>query len=106
MRPFTYQWRPLERLISVEDYRRAAAKRVPDINPANTYDVLGEVPLSTREEAMAAADVAAQAFQEWRKIPAPRRGAIVRRKPAMTPNVQARAPAATTRNGKRRASNF
>ena len=29
MRSFDYRWRPLERLISVEDYRRAAAKRVP-----------------------------------------------------------------------------
>jgi L-lactate dehydrogenase (cytochrome)/(S)-mandelate dehydrogenase len=29
MGPFVYRLRPLERLISVEDYRRAAAKRVP-----------------------------------------------------------------------------
>ena len=29
MGPFAYRWRPLERLISVEDYRLAAAKRVP-----------------------------------------------------------------------------
>jgi L-lactate dehydrogenase (cytochrome)/(S)-mandelate dehydrogenase len=29
MAPFAFRWRPLERLISVEDYRRAAAKRVP-----------------------------------------------------------------------------
>jgi isopentenyl diphosphate isomerase/L-lactate dehydrogenase-like FMN-dependent dehydrogenase len=29
MGPFQYQWRPLERLISVEDYRVAAAKRLP-----------------------------------------------------------------------------
>jgi L-lactate dehydrogenase (cytochrome)/(S)-mandelate dehydrogenase len=29
MGPFAYQLRPLERLISVEDYRRAARKRVP-----------------------------------------------------------------------------
>ncbi len=29
MGPFEYRWRPLERLISVEDYRLAAAKRLP-----------------------------------------------------------------------------
>lgn len=29
MGPFAYRWRPPERLINVEDYRRAAAKRVP-----------------------------------------------------------------------------
>ena len=31
MGPFSYRWRPLERLISVEDYRAAAAKRVPGL---------------------------------------------------------------------------
>jgi isopentenyl diphosphate isomerase/L-lactate dehydrogenase-like FMN-dependent dehydrogenase len=29
MGPFEYRWRPVERLISVDDYRRAASKRVP-----------------------------------------------------------------------------
>lgn len=29
MGPFQYRWRPLDRLISVEDYRLAAAKRMP-----------------------------------------------------------------------------
>ena len=54
-------------------------KRVPNINPANTDDILGETPLSTREEANAAADIAAQTFREWRRVPAPKRGAIVSR---------------------------
>src|ERR687888_2334235 len=54
-------------------------KRVPNLNPANVADVIGEVPLSTREEATVAAEVAARAFREWRKVPAPRRGAIVSR---------------------------
>jgi len=31
MAPFVYRWRPLEHLISVEDYRRAAARRVPGL---------------------------------------------------------------------------
>jgi acyl-CoA reductase-like NAD-dependent aldehyde dehydrogenase len=54
-------------------------KRVPNINPANKDDVLGEAPLSTRAEAVAAAEVAAQAFREWRRVPAPKRGEIVTR---------------------------
>src|SRR6266700_1169008 len=54
-------------------------KRVPNVNPANKDDVLGEAPLSTRDEAVAAAEVAAQAFREWRRVPAPRRGEIVTR---------------------------
>ncbi|MBK9711953.1 MAG: aldehyde dehydrogenase family protein [Kouleothrix sp.] len=54
-------------------------RRAPNINPANTDDVIGEVPLSTREEAIVAVDLAARAFLEWRRVPAPKRGAIVSR---------------------------
>jgi len=54
-------------------------KRVPNINPASIDDVLGETPLSTRAEATAAVELAAKAFQHWRKVPAPKRGAIVTR---------------------------
>src|SRR5215212_8824260 len=57
----------------------ASKKRVPNVNPANTDDVLGEVPLATRDEAVVACDLAARAFQEWRRVPAPKRGAIVTR---------------------------
>src|SRR5438477_412606 len=35
-----------------------AKKRVPNINPANSEEVLGEAPLSTHEEATAAAKIA------------------------------------------------
>src|SRR5438132_14342383 len=31
MAPFEYRWRPPERLISVEDYRLAAGRRVPRV---------------------------------------------------------------------------
>src|SRR6266540_5496955 len=56
-----------------------AKKRVPNINPANIDDVLGETPLATRAEAAVAVELAAKAFQQWRKVPAPKRGAIVSR---------------------------
>ncbi|HEU5088939.1 MAG TPA: aldehyde dehydrogenase family protein [Roseiflexaceae bacterium] len=57
----------------------SSARRFTNINPANTDDVIGEVPLSTRDEAVAACDAAARAYRAWRKTPAPKRGAIVTR---------------------------
>lgn len=54
-------------------------QRMPNINPANIDDVLGEVPLGGRDEATAAVAAAARAFREWRRVPAPRRGVIVAR---------------------------
>lgn len=56
-----------------------ATKRIQNTNPANTGDVLGEVVLSTPAEATAAIDAAARAAREWRRTPAPKRGAIVTR---------------------------
>ncbi len=56
-----------------------SSRRFQNINPANRDDLIGEVALSTREEALAAVEVAQQAFQSWRKVPAPKRGAIVMR---------------------------
>ena len=57
--------------------KSASGKTVSNINPANTDDVLGEVPLATRDEARSAVEAAAQAFRIWRSTPAPTRGRIV-----------------------------
>lgn len=57
----------------------SSARRIPNLNPANVDDVLGEIPLTASEDTRAAADVAAQAFRTWRKLPSPQRGAIVSR---------------------------
>jgi methylmalonic acid semialdehyde dehydrogenase len=54
-------------------------KTAPNLNPANTDDVLGTVRLSTREEARRAVESAAEAFRGWRSTPAPQRGKIVAR---------------------------
>ena len=54
-------------------------KRVPNQNPSDTTDVLGEVVLSTREECRQAIEIAARAFRPWRATPAPVRGKIVSR---------------------------
>ncbi|HEV2802990.1 MAG TPA: aldehyde dehydrogenase family protein [Pyrinomonadaceae bacterium] len=51
----------------------------PNVNPANTDDLLGTVRLSTREEARRAVEVAHTAFRDWRATPAPTRGRIIAR---------------------------
>src|SRR5688500_10064489 len=54
-----------------------SSRTAPNINPANTDDVLGTVRQATREEARAAVDAAENAFRGWRSTPAPTRGRIV-----------------------------
>jgi len=55
----------------------ASGKHVPNVNPANTDDVIGHAPQSTREEAQAAIAAAEAAYPAWRNTPAPSRGRIV-----------------------------
>jgi aldehyde dehydrogenase (NAD+) len=57
----------------------AASRTVPNVNPADTTDVLGQVPLSTAEESVQAAAAARKAFPAWRDTPAPARGSILYR---------------------------
>src|SRR6266404_5227813 len=52
-------------------------KTVERRNPANSDDVVGVIPLSTREETRAAVDVAQKAFAGWRATPPPLRGKIL-----------------------------
>src|SRR5262245_57643883 len=54
-----------------------SAKTVPNLNPADEHDVLGEVPLSTAAEMGGAVAAAQAAFPAWRDTPAPIRGAIL-----------------------------
>ncbi len=54
-----------------------SSKTVNNINPANIDDVIGTVRQATREETRAAIDAASEAFNGWRKTPAPARGKIV-----------------------------
>ncbi|HJR61516.1 MAG TPA: aldehyde dehydrogenase family protein [Vicinamibacterales bacterium] len=56
-----------------------SGRRVPDLNPADTSEVLAEAPSSTAAEAAAACDAAARAFEGWRRTPAPVRGQILYR---------------------------
>src|SRR5215510_2198265 len=57
--------------------KSGATKKVANTNPANTDDVIGEIPLATREEARTAVEAAANTFRSWRSTPAPTRGRIV-----------------------------
>ncbi len=55
----------------------ASGKSVPNINPANTDDIIGHAPQSTREEAQAAVAAATAAFPAWRAVSAPQRGRVL-----------------------------
>lgn len=48
-----------------------------NLNPADTSDVICRFPLSTRQEASAAVDIALAAQKDWKKVPAPARGTIL-----------------------------
>ncbi len=50
-----------------------------DRNPANTGELVGMFPLSTKEDVDDAVDAAKQAFKKWRLTPAPRRAEILYR---------------------------
>jgi len=54
-----------------------SSSSVPNINPANTDDIIGHAPQSTRDEAQAAIAAANEAFPAWRNTPAPARGRIL-----------------------------
>lgn len=49
-----------------------------NINPADRNDVIGEFPLSSREDVNKAAEAAKAAFAKWKMIPAPKRGDMLR----------------------------
>src|SRR6185295_5373568 len=75
-------------MIKMETYRNYiggkwtesnSQRTTPNVNPANTDDILGTIRQATREEAKQAVESAAAAFPAWRATPAPARGKIVAR---------------------------
>src|SRR5258706_14523734 len=48
-----------------------------NINPADTRDIIGRFPLSTRQDVNDAINAAREAFNHWRRTPAPRRADIL-----------------------------
>jgi len=55
----------------------ASGKTIPNINPANTNDIIGHAELCTRDEARSAVEAAYNAFKDWKRTPAPARGRII-----------------------------
>lgn len=54
-----------------------SGQSVPNINPANTDEILCYTPLSTREETKSAIAAAKDAFPKWRATPPPVRGKMM-----------------------------
>jgi aldehyde dehydrogenase (NAD+) len=71
--------RQLKNFIGGEWRDSSSGKRVKDINPADTNEVIAEAPSSTAAEAAEACVAAARAFPGWRNTPAPVRGQLLYR---------------------------
>jgi len=54
-----------------------SGKYIENRSPADNRDLVGLFPDSTADDANRAVSVAAEAFQKWRKVPAPRRAEIL-----------------------------
>lgn len=50
-----------------------------NVNPADTDDIIGHFPISSEQEVHAAVLAASNAFISWSKMPAPKRGDILRK---------------------------
>ncbi len=55
----------------------ASGEWFENTNPADTRDVVGRFPVSTREDVSAAVGAAKNAADRWRRLPAPRRAEIL-----------------------------
>jgi len=53
-------------------------KYFQNINPANTEDIIGKFPESGREDVNDAVAAAKEAYKMWKRMPAPKRGDIIR----------------------------
>jgi acyl-CoA reductase-like NAD-dependent aldehyde dehydrogenase len=56
----------------------ASGEYFKNANPADRKDMIGEFPLSTREEVNSAVESAKRGFEIWRRWPAPARGDVLR----------------------------
>jgi NAD-dependent aldehyde dehydrogenases len=56
-----------------------SGKYFPNINPADISDIIGEFPESGQEDVNDAVEAAKEAFKFWKKVPAPKRGDIIRK---------------------------
>ena len=63
--------------IAGEWVRSSSGETFENVNPADTRDVVGRFPLSTKEDVDRAVEAASEAFNRWRRTPAPRRAEIL-----------------------------
>jgi aldehyde dehydrogenase (NAD+) len=56
-----------------------SGKTYEDRNPADTSDVIGVFPYSDASDVKAAVKAAKEVYDDWRKVPAPKRGEILRK---------------------------
>ena len=75
----------------------ASGKTAPNINPANTTDVIGTIELASREEARRAVESAYDAFRGWKATPAPARGKFIGRAARLMEDRKEELAAAITR---------
>jgi alpha-ketoglutaric semialdehyde dehydrogenase len=66
-----------QNFIGGEWVKSSSSKSASNVNPADTDDIIGDIPLASRDEARRAVEAAAEAFPRWRSTPAPARGKIV-----------------------------
>ncbi|MDP7294442.1 MAG: aldehyde dehydrogenase family protein, partial [Vicinamibacterales bacterium] len=71
--------RTLENFINGQCRAAADTARQPDINPADTTEIVAESPRSTAADAAAAVKAAERAYLGWRATPAPQRGQLLYR---------------------------
>ena len=71
--------RTLNNFIDGQWRKPSSATYLPDINPANTKEVVAESPSSTASEAIMAVEAAERAYPDWRATPAPQRGQLLYR---------------------------
>ena len=57
----------------------SSKEHVRDVNPARSSESLGDATVSRPEDVVKAIDAAAAAYPEWRRMPAPQRGDMVRK---------------------------
>ena len=67
----------IKNLINGDWVDAVSGNTLESVNPADTYDVVGIVPRSGREDVDKAVDAARKAYESWRLVPAPRRGEII-----------------------------
>ena len=61
------------------EWRESKGRRVQDLNPADTSEIIADAPSSTAAEAAEACEAALRAYPGWRNTPAPVRGQLLYR---------------------------